>query len=246
VVTIMRLKRIVAVAVWGGSLVGCFAQDLVPSSPAQITLKIVRGSPFSAQVVTTSTQELADGNRIVHSSTETISRDSQGRTRSEESVSASRVVLIQDPIAGAAYILESNSRLVRRIATSYSETNAPLPEIRSGSAIPIIDSGSKAAPIDLKSESLGLQLIEGVLADGTRLTRTIPAGQSGNQRPVEVLTEIWYSTELQTIVMSRTLDPRLGETVYKLTNIQRTEPPHSLFEIPSDYTVRDEPQSTQR
>lgn len=67
---------------------------------------------------------------------------------------------------------------------------------------------------------------------------TIPAGQIGNERPIEIVSQRWYSPELQTVVMTRNADPRTGETVYKLTGISRAEPPHSLFEVPPDYTVK--------
>ena len=53
--------------------------------------------------------------------------------------------------------------------------------------------------------------------------------------------ETWYSPEIQTVLMSRSVDPRTGETVYKLTDVQRQEPAHSMFEVPADYTVREEP-----
>jgi hypothetical protein len=33
-------------------------------------------------------------------------------------------------------------------------------------------------------------------------------------------------------------DPRAGETVYRLTNIVRAEPPDALFQVPADYEVR--------
>jgi hypothetical protein len=32
-------------------------------------------------------------------------------------------------------------------------------------------------------------------------------------------------------------DPRFGEIVYKLTNISRSEPDPSLFQLPSDFKV---------
>jgi hypothetical protein len=90
---------------------------------------------------------------------------------------------------------------------------------------------------NVKTESLGKQTIEGVLAEGTRTTITIPAGEIGNERPIETVSERWYSPELQVVVMTRRSDPRSGETTYKLTRINRTEPLKSLFEVPSDYTV---------
>lgn len=98
---------------------------------------------------------------------------------------------------------------------------------------------AKGSGPDVKTESLGKQSIEGVAAEGTRSTVTIPAGAIGNELPIQSVSERWYSTELQTIVMTRRSDPRFGETVYRLTNIQRTEQPASLFELPSDYTVND-------
>ena len=86
-------------------------------------------------------------------------------------------------------------------------------------------------------ESLGSQVIEGIRADGTRTTMTIPAGAIGNDLPIQVVSERWYSPELQTVVMTKHSDPRMGETIYRLTNVSRTEPARSLFEAPADYTV---------
>jgi hypothetical protein len=88
-------------------------------------------------------------------------------------------------------------------------------------------------------EQLGKQTIEGVEAEGTRTTVTIPAGEIGNERAIEIVSERWYSPELQLVVMTRHSDPRFGETTYKLTNINRAEPAKSLFEVPSDYTIKE-------
>src|SRR5205085_10599511 len=90
-----------------------------------------------------------------------------------------------------------------------------------------------------KVEPLGKQTIEGVEAEGRRATITIPAGEIGNEQPINIVDESWYSPELKVTVMTRHSDPRMGETVYKLTNINRSEPARSLFEVPSDYTVKE-------
>ncbi|MBX9603258.1 MAG: hypothetical protein K2X35_19800 [Bryobacteraceae bacterium] len=90
---------------------------------------------------------------------------------------------------------------------------------------------------NVKSENLGARNIEGVMAEGTRTTITLPAGSIGNERDIQTVTERWFSKELGLLVMSKTSDPRSGETTYRLTNISRQEPLRSLFEIPSDYTV---------
>jgi hypothetical protein len=89
-----------------------------------------------------------------------------------------------------------------------------------------------------RSESLGKRMIEGVEAEGIRITQTIPAGAMGNERPIEVLHERWYSRELQMDVMTKWIDPRLGESTQRLTNLIRSEPDASLFQVPTDYTIR--------
>jgi hypothetical protein len=90
---------------------------------------------------------------------------------------------------------------------------------------------------NVKKESLGNQLIEGVSADGTRVTKTIPAGAIGNERPIDIVSERWYSSDLHVVVMSKQTNPMVGETTYRLTNINRSEPTHSLFEVPADYKL---------
>jgi hypothetical protein len=70
---------------------------------------------------------------------------------------------------------------------------------------------------------------------------TIPAGEIGNERPIQIVDERWYSPELQTVVMTKHSDPRFGETVYRLTNIDRNEPARALFEVPADFTIKDGP-----
>jgi hypothetical protein len=90
-----------------------------------------------------------------------------------------------------------------------------------------------------KTESLGKQTIEGVEAEGTRNVTTIPAGEIGNERPIEIVFERWYSPELQTVIMTRHIDPRFGETTYRLTNVTREEPARSLFEVPAGYIIKE-------
>lgn len=88
-----------------------------------------------------------------------------------------------------------------------------------------------------KKESLGKEMIEGVAAEGTRSTQTIPAGQIGNVRAIEIVDERWYSHDLQLLIRTKHQDPRSGETIYRLTNINRNEPARLLFEVPADYRV---------
>jgi hypothetical protein len=97
------------------------------------------------------------------------------------------------------------------------------------------------AQLDAKPETepLGKRNIEGIEAEGTRSILTIPAGQIGNEQPIQIVSERWYSPELETVILSKHSDPRFAETTYRLTGISRSEPAKSLFEVPSDYTVNE-------
>lgn len=90
---------------------------------------------------------------------------------------------------------------------------------------------------NIKTEKLGKQMVEGVEAEGTRTVETIPAGQVGNEKPIEIVNERWYSNELQLVIMTRHSDPRFGESVYRVINLSRNEPDAALFAAPADYKV---------
>jgi hypothetical protein len=229
----------------------------------------VAGAPYSAEAVTQTTQTLADGNRIVNKSTSKIYRDSAGRERREQPLpsfeatpagdTAPVMIMISDPVAKVNYSLESRSKTATKMAGGSGAPQMRVNVGAVGGAFTRVLSAPAAGGVTSfgnqtffyqgrlamapepaqKKEDLGKSTIEGVPVDGTRTTITIPAGQVGNERPIEVVSERWYSPELQVLVMSKDTDPRMGETVYQLTNLSRVEPLSSLFEVPPDYQVND-------
>ena len=106
-----------------------------------------------------------------------------------------------------------------------------------GESITMTTDGRVTTSSDGKTEDLGKMYIEGVQAQGTRTTTTIPAGDIGNERPINIVDERWYSPDLQMTIMTKHSDPMVGETSFSLKNINRSSPPPTLFEVPSDYTV---------
>ena len=94
-------------------------------------------------------------------------------------------------------------------------------------------------PVETRTEALGSKYIEGVNATGTRTTHIIDAGSQGNDKPIVSVTETWFSPELKTAVLTETDDGQSGHSIMKLVNITRTEPLAQLFQVPSDYTVKD-------
>ena len=267
---------------------------------------VVKGAPYSAQSVTESVQMLGDGNRIVHKTTAQIYRDSEGRTRRDQTLGSigpyaaagdpPQTFFINDPVAGFSYILDPRSKVARKLPrmeikmrsadklktveldklrTEESERGgpdalAPPPqrerkEVESHSfvfttpAMPPPPPGVGEAPLppgemegatefhysgraskaETKTEKLEPRSFDGVQAEGVRYTTTIAAGEIGNEQPIQIVNERWYSPELQVVVMTRHSDPRFGETTYRLTNITRSEPASTLFQVPSDYTLKD-------
>ena len=210
--------------------------------------KVVKGAPYSATAVTESTQTLSNGARITHKTTASIYRDSEGRTRREMTLDRvgpfatadepAQLIFINDPVAGVHYILDQRSHTARKMAAPPDDrTPRRPPSERASEKSPERAHGK--APGESKTESLGKQAIEGVEAEGVRSVITIPEGRIGNDRPIEIVSERWDSSELQTVVLSKHNDPRFGETVYRLTNINRAEPAQALFEVPADYKVEE-------
>ncbi len=216
-----------------------------------INAKAVTGAPYAADAVTETKQTLGDGNTITRKTSSKTYRDSQGRTRRELSFQTigpwstnaepSTMVQISDPVAGVNYSLNSTNKQATKIelppASMHEQMAANLKkkiaEAKASGAAVSYTTESKHA----KEESLGSQMVNGVQADGSRTTITIPAGEIGNQNPIDIVDERWYSTDLQTLVKSVHSDPRMGTTTYELTNIDRAEPAASLFEVPADYKV---------
>jgi hypothetical protein len=275
---------------------------------------VVKGAPYSATAVSETRQMLADGNRIVRSSSTRLFRDSQGRTRQEQ---GKGVVFINDVVAGKRVVLNTETRSARELPprpplppvppvppVPPGQGSAPQPpppppsmsgdeartwadamrqwarefsiRMRSDTAVVERDvdvvvrrSGDAAAGTPRVKERvevirlgdgdhpgpppglpmlappgpgtttpLGSRDFDGVRADGTRTTWTIPAGRIGNEKPIEIVSERWYSPELMLVVYSRHADPRTGERLYRLEGIRRVEPAEDLFRIPSDYVLR--------
>lgn len=215
--------------------------------------KLVSGAPYSAIAVSETVQTLGDGNRIRQTSSTTIYRDSAGRTRREVTVKTpngmEQAIVISDPAGGMNYTLDPQNRTAIRRDSTVMKKVAMVGEEEAKRAteekMKLLTTQTASASMPPKkrrpvAEPLGRQVIEGVEAEGSRTTTIIPAGQIGNDLPINIVSEQWYSPELQLLIMTKHSDPRTGETTYRLTNINRAEPDRSMFEVPGDYTVRSE------
>lgn len=255
-----------------------------------MSTEAVKGAPYSAEAVNESVQTLADGNRITHTSKSMQYRDTEGRTRVDNSLSPVGVWVpeskdlsfsnINDPVAAEHFMLDHNRKTAVKSSlphiTAHSVPGADARQVHvevkqrvRGEGLAVVSEGATfthavpppppdvlvgpgpavmmfhsegpegASGLAVKKETLGKRVIEGLECDGTRETLTIEAGKIGNERPIQTVTERWYSAKLSQDILRKTTDPRFGEMTYKLTRITQSEQPRSLFEIPSDYKVED-------
>jgi hypothetical protein len=211
--------------------------------------KVVTGVPFSAVAVSESTQTLADGNRITRTTTTKLYRDRLGRFRKDVTLPAigwlatsgqpKSFVMIDDPVANAHFILHADTKTAEQMARHSGAMEGPANGAMRDAIKGKMESRQQQeiANGSLEKKDLEPQTIAGVSAQGMRITRTIPARQIGNDNPIQVVVERWYSPDLQIVVQSTRTDPRFGTTKYTVTILNRAEPDATLFKVPSDYTV---------
>ena len=241
--------------------------------------QVVKGKPYSADTSTETVQTLTDGNRIMHRTVSKFYRDSEGRTRREETFGNvdpanptphEVKVFIDDPVNGTAYVLDPGSKSAEKVQRSRkfmdersadddgtrtmfkyikdSEGAEQGPPERPGHMMIKFQDEHSGNPNtlavvipdekrDVVKEDLGAKSIEGVDCNGTRQTITIPAGQVGNEKPIQIVTETWYAPSIGATVQSTTSDPRYGQTTYQLTNLQTSEPALQLFAPPAGFKL---------
>jgi hypothetical protein len=222
--------------------------------------RVVAGAPYSATVTSEFVQTLADGNTIQRKSAGTVYRDSQGRTRREQTLpaigqysasgNAPQAIFISDPVAGVNYILDPVKKTARKMPGGPGRGGPGGPVGPGGPGGPGRGPGGNppqgnAGPRqnqNVTTETLNdMNNIEGILVQGTRITRTIPAETVGNQNAMQVTSERWYSPDLKLDLLVKNNNPTGGRNTTAFSNIRRDEPDPSLFQVPADYTVQEPP-----
>jgi hypothetical protein len=196
---------------------------------------VITGAPYSATETVSTVQTLASGNTITHQNVTQVYRDSQGRTRTERTITppgeaAFTQIEIMDPVSGNRYVLNSST---------LTAIQMPLPRSRTGTPPANTPPAPPQRPgVTVTTTDLGSRSVNGVDATGRQLTETIAAGAIGNAAPITITRTSWIATDLKVPVSIQTSDPRFGNTDMEMTNIATAEPDASLFQVPSNYTIR--------
>lgn len=203
--------------------------------------QVVTGAPYQATATAVTTETLADGNRIIRTSVFQVARDDQGRVR--------RVVRLGNigpwPAHGEMIFITDPVRKLRYVVDPRRKTYAVLPYRPPQRFRPLWGPRRRMAGQRERwrreTLRLGQRQMDGVRVTGRRVITTIPAGAIGNQAPIQIISERWYSPVLHAVIAARHEDPRFGDTVYHLGQIRRADPPESLFAPPAGFRLRSRP-----
>jgi hypothetical protein len=203
-------------------------------------MEVVTGAPYSAVEVHARQQVLTNGTVIQHQDQTKVARDGQGRVRREstrqlpDGKTETRIT-ISDPVAGVVHELDGANKMAFSHPARFPNGQRQQTQ-QAGNPRGIRQPAQPSA--NVKRETLAAQSMNGVIASGSRITHTIPAGTIGNSAAIETVHETWMADDLKVPVKTRMTDPRTGTTTTELTNLLRGEPDAALFTVPSDYAVR--------
>jgi TonB family protein len=194
----------------------------------------VSGLPFSAKIELDLVNQLQDGTLITHKTYNLDARDSRGQTRNEArnwinpAVGAEpRLIRIElyDPSTKTRINLFPLTKTARQWTVS-----PPLQTAALSTQTPSIKP-------EITRENIGSDSIEGLPVRGVRVNQTYPPGGLGNDRPLTIVTEYWYSEDLKINLLTKRADPRYGVQTVRVTELVRQEPDVALFFIPDEYKL---------
>lgn len=241
------LSRLLALAVFALSSSFLLAQDDEARGPASdggtiemmhsITITAAAHAPFSGVVQTEWRQTLEDGSTVTRENHRVVMRDSLGRIFQERRTLVAkggteepelRRIEISDPKRHIKYFCRATDHvcLVHGYAGPPTEEREP-------------ENAEVAGKVTITREDVGKSNISGLEVTGTKETRVIEAGALGNDRPITITKEIWYSPQLQMNVMVKRSDPRHGVQTLTMTEVSLAEPDPKYFQLPAGYKVFD-------
>jgi hypothetical protein len=177
---------------------------------------VIKGKPYSARSITESTQTLADGNRITQRNEAVIHRDTEGRTRREETLGGVgawqagepvTMINIHDPVGGKSYVLDPAQRTAREIPPfrmAFAQAGRSIEVARAGAgaawsvAVPAPSPGAAGGvAVDVERDVTVVRRSEGGREDvrvfhggaGEALVAAFPPGTTGMYEPAEDLGE---------------------------------------------------------
>jgi hypothetical protein len=194
----------------------------------------IANMPLKADVEINTTRTLPDGTSEMRKCVNHIARSSRGEIYNERRMlmpvtfqRESRLLSshIYDPATRLSTYWEPTSNVARATTLSPQQMRERKPF-----TIPV------PGTVDA---DLGESMMSGVSVHGLRRTRTLSAQDAGALKPIAIVDEYWYSEDMHLVMLEKHTDPRTGEQIVAVTNVQRAEPDARVFQVPQGYRVVD-------
>jgi hypothetical protein len=199
------------------------------------------GAPFSFTLATEWTRPMNNGGSFTLTNERHIVRDSKGRIYQERWILVPKgskikswmdIFQITDPEQHTWYNCKTATKecdLFRYHLTTQDKFEPP-----TSVSGPLSDGTGFR-----QHEDLGLSNTQGIETHGYRETTTFNPGVMGNDKPMNVTREFWYSPQLAVNLISIVDEPMTGKQVFTATELSTAEPDPSFFEVPSEYKIVD-------
>jgi hypothetical protein len=197
----------------------------------------VENAPFSAQRRVITITQKDDGTSSRDEATKSEARDGKGRTYSagerywttvvgtERVQKSELLVSIVDPVANTSTKWSSGSKEVKVI-------HWPRPTGDNRAAEPF---NPFADAQNSDAQKLGTKTIEGVLAEGFRMSYALPPGHAKCEEANVAVEECWYSPELKVVILETDNVPCKRRFTNQLESIVRGEPDVAKYQPPAGY-----------
>jgi len=204
----------------------------------------VTGQPYSAEQVHSTVQVLADGTKVSHQGHHFVARDAEGRVRVEMRLANGQngqpdavQVYVTDPVAHILGVWRVGIQGAKNEASIFKmpARDAQQPVKLASETSPKVD--ARPQPI-VTVEDLGMDSLQGIAVSVQKTTTIVPAGRSGNDKPITKTHEVWTSPDLKLVLKEEWNDPRTGTKTVELRNLSRGDPDPALFRPPSGYAVK--------
>jgi uncharacterized protein YecT (DUF1311 family) len=193
----------------------------------------IAGQPFRAKVAVSVTRHLPDGTEVAQKYYTLVARDNQGRVHREfrqimpadsEMEPALLETVVYDPVGSLITTCYPERRTCRNFALAPPPTEPQVGPSADGKSV-------------LERESIGAKTLDGLQAQGTRETLTFAPGSFGNDKPVVVTKEYWYSPQLQVNLTVTRMDPRNSTQHLEMQDLKLGDPGADWFRVPDGYRV---------
>ena len=202
-----------------------------------ITIPAVQHAPFSSVVTAEWTKTLEDGSTVTRHNHRVVLRDSSGRIYQERRTLVPKDgpaeplltrIEISDPALHIKYFCQPGNHVC--VLRDYEGPPADAAE-------PVGSTGE--GKMVLTRSDLGKNNVSGVEVTGTQETRVFAAGVIGNDRPISITKEFWYSPHLGLNMLVKRNDPRVGTQTFTVTEVSLAEPDPKYFQVPAGFKVLD-------